>query len=239
MSDYFDHPGLNWSSLVRGRKGRKCDIMLAMSRKEVKDSEALRLGTAFHELLLQGEVKSYAIKTGCKTTTIPDTITDYQLACVSNWANAVRDACREKKITWDPESAERAFFWEYEGVSCKAKIDCLDQEYIIDFKTTDDPEPRAFYWDLRDYAGQLAWYSFGFQMAYGERRPGMIIAVQKHLPNKVFFYRFPVHVLVDVFENDVKPLFRKYKDDTDTTVFDMTAEWAGEKGLVVGEGEMF
>lgn len=243
MTDYFDRKDhLNWSSLKRMRNGAKCDALAAMRGNFNEDSEAMKLGRAFHELVLQGEVKEFQVKPGCKTTTLPGFITETQMEHVSYWAKAARDACTKFGIFWETDQTEKELFWEFGGVKCKAKLDAfsIPRKTIIDFKTTTVVDPQAFKWDLFDYAGQLAWYKTGMEnlsVVEGVSWGGEIVAVQKSYPNKVFVYRFSPETLANIQSEVVGPLFNRYIHEGEDTAF-LRRVLLDRDGLLIGDGDL-
>lgn len=236
--EYTD--ALNWSSLKRIRYGRKCDVIAAMKFRDDRDTEAMKLGRAFHELMALGELKSFTIKTGCKTTSIPGHITEHEIAKVSIWAQALREGCQKHGITWDPDSHEKEIYWDFDGIPCKARLDAVDPNggWIIDWKSADEPEPSSYGFKskMTDYIGQLAWYSKGWFVRYKARYGGILGIVGKYRPNKVFFVRSGFGELMRFYDKLVHPLLQRYLNEDARTSWDMTAMSDGENGFLVGEG---
>jgi hypothetical protein len=89
----------------------------------------------------------------------------------------------EVRVTWDLESpplgATPGFRFE-----CKAGLDWLTPDAIVEFKSTRDASKEAFEKDVERYRyhTQAAFQVDGHQQATGRRLPHFIIAVESHAP---------------------------------------------------------
>ena len=81
---------------------------------------------------------------------------------------------------------------------CKARLDYVRPDCIVDLKTTRNAEPRAFGAQANAllYYAQAAFYVDGLALATGTpRRPYVIIAVEAAPPYVVQVYRVPEHLI--------------------------------------------
>lgn len=117
---------------------------------------------------------------------------DYESALLMS--DAVRDHPQAKYLFKDYD-AERAIFWEREGISCKAKPDIVSRistpeysaRYIADLKTTDSANPAHIRRSIAKYTyyRQAAWYLDGMA-AIGEPCDAFLfIFVEKSYPHLV------------------------------------------------------
>jgi len=92
--------------------------------------------------------------------------------------------------------AEQSFFWqtasEHGLLDCKARIDYVRDQVLVDFKTTTDARSEAFSracWNLR-YHVQAAFYTDSFHAVTGEKADGFLfVAMEKSPPYAVAVYQ--------------------------------------------------
>ena len=126
---------------------------------------------------------------------------------------------------------EKSFFWtdEETGVACKCRPDCLTEyegkKYIVDYKTTDSCEDRAFERSIRKY---------GYKFQAGMYREGVFkntfddygfafVAQEKKAPYAVRVY-ICTPEFIDQGYDQFKELIGKYKDCSDS------GNWYGYEG---------
>lgn len=202
---YFAHPGLNKSSI---------DLLLdcparykAMldGAEEEKDTAALRFGSLCHTLTLQPETfaDQYAMthldlrtkdgklwRESLPEGVQPISVADYEKAQMM--ADAVRDHPQARVLfAGENYTAEKAIFWEWNGVECKAKPDIVTEvqgrRFIVDLKTTESVEPDAIAKSIAKwgYHRQAAWYLLGME-SIGKPCAGFLFAfVEKAYPHLV------------------------------------------------------
>ena len=90
----------------------------------------------------------------------------------------------EVTITWTDQET---------GLRCKARLDWLTSQRIIDLKTAQSPDPLWFskHAFRLDYHTRLAWYQDGLREVTGQHLPVSIIAVEKNPPHDCAFYDMP------------------------------------------------
>ncbi len=158
-----------------------------------KPTAAMEFGTMFHALVLEPQVfaERYALSPGF------DRRTKEGKAAAEQWAadNAGRIAVTGDD--WDRVHAmaravelsgagdlmtggrfEVPVLWERDGVPCKAKIDCITDQAIIDLKTTSA--------DDEDGLQRAAW-SFGYHISAAAYIEAALMLTGKQLP-KIFAF---------------------------------------------------
>lgn len=202
---YFASPALNKSSIdllldCPARYKARLD-----GAEEEKDSAALRFGTLCHTLILQPETfgAQYAIseldartKAGKEwRESLPEGVqpvsaADYEKAQLM--AEAVRDHPQARMLFGGENyTAEKAIFWTFNGVDCKAKPDIVAEvhgrRYIGDLKTTESVEPEAIAKSIAKwgYHRQAAWYLHGMEAVGKPCDAFIFIFVEKSWPHLV------------------------------------------------------
>lgn len=109
---------------------------------------------------------------------------------------AIRDAVRAhpaaaKALAGSP-TIEQSIFWEIDDVACRCRPDCVTERgVIVDLKTTRDASPDGFAKSIAGYRYhvQAAYYSDGYEAAFGEAPRGFVfIAVETESPYLVAVY---------------------------------------------------
>ena len=169
---------------------------------EREPTPAMIFGSMAHKLLLETDdfAAEYAVtdlslstKEGkaFKTEAAGRTIakqTDYESALLM--AEAVRDHPQARHL-FKAYQAERAIFWQRDGIECKAKPDIIStihgRRYLADFKTTESVNPKEVTRSIAKwhYHRQASWYLDGMT-AIGEPCDAFIfIFVEKTYPHLV------------------------------------------------------
>ena len=65
-------------------------------------------------------------------------------------------------------------------LQCRAKLDVVDANAIVDWKTTRSVDPRGFQsaCHTMHYAERLSFYRRGYEQKYGERPPCVAVAIE-------------------------------------------------------------
>jgi hypothetical protein len=114
---------------------------------------------------------------------------------------------------------EVTMVWEMNGILCKARIDALKDNMIIDLKTCNDASKEQFSRDSYNfgYQTQAAWYTMGYRALTGENPSGFVfMAVEKTPPHGVAFYMFND---TTEFEQGCEELLAIYKRCLETEVW--------------------
>jgi hypothetical protein len=141
-----------------------------------RDSDAMDMGTAVHQLLLRDDRVDVLDYDNFRTNDAKAARDQSRAAgripmLRHKWdeaqtiANRVREqivALNLDPVPFTEGTAEHVIRWEDRGVDCRAMLDWLrdDLEYVDDLKTTSDASPRGFrrkVWNLR-YDIQAAFY---------------------------------------------------------------------------------
>lgn len=173
-AEYDAIDAANWSRIKNG-----IGKTAAHAKVRTPDSPAFRLGRLLHLAVLEptefDKIERVATKTterpGCIGTTDADLV-DGMLGGIGRLGLG--------RIS----HAEHAMAWTFGGVACKAMIDGLIGNWLIDVKTTQNAAPEAFKGEIvrRSYHGQMAFYIDGLA-ANGIRVDGaLLIAVEKAAP---------------------------------------------------------
>jgi hypothetical protein len=109
---------------------------------------------------------------------------------------AIRDAVRAhpaaaKALAGSP-TIEQSIFWDVDGIACRCRPDAVtDKGVLVDLKTTRDASPDGFAKSIASYRYhvQAAYYSDGYEAAFGELPRGFVfIAVETEPPFLVAVY---------------------------------------------------
>ena len=191
--------------------------------KPSEGTQAMRLGTAFHAVILEPEIahELYAVQpiidrrtkagkevyasflenVGDKTVITQDQsqlLAGMKASCLAHpEVQQLLELCY---------AVEFQTFWEIDGVPCKAMIDaCSDEGTIVDIKTTQDASPEAFSRASFNYLYhlQLAWYANSMG----------IVGVDKDLDGTKDFSKVNAHIIA--VENTAPFGVAVYKFSTD------------------------
>jgi hypothetical protein len=122
------------------------------------------------------------------------------------------------QVLMEEGSPEVSLFWtdEETGVSCKARLDWLMADGILDVKSTEDASRYAFRKSIADYGYhmQAAFYLDGWRAVTGEEAsPDSFIfeAIEKTRPYGLAFY-YADQEMIDEGRNKYKNLLRLYAE---------------------------
>jgi len=209
MSDYREHPALNFSLAKHLLKSPA--HFKAAQDEERKESDAMRIGTIAHAMILEGKdlrdlyaIKpagmSFASKDGKAwrdAQTLP-VIKEEDANNIPRMAEAIAQNKDAAGILRGCQHREMPLFATIMDVPCKALLDVAgcdptgESWVIADLKTCQDSSARSFGWTVEDmhYDLQAAWYSAILASVYNLDTPPfwVWIAVEKSAPfvNQVF-----------------------------------------------------
>jgi len=206
---YHDSNGISKSGICKILRSPRhyYAAYLDPERKKFEETEAMKIGSAAHKLILEGEdfFDDYAIipesissLTGKGSRTAKPAYTD-NLAAEGKIVlkKTQMEACdgMAKRVMEHPEAgsmlvggvAEQSIYWidEDTGVLAKCRPDYLIPEIAIpDLKTTNDARPDKFAKSCGEYEYhiQAAFYSDGVMAATGFQLDMPFIAVEKDSP---------------------------------------------------------
>jgi len=164
-----------------------------------EDTEALLFGRAYHTMIGQPELfdGEFAIAPKCDRRTKQGKA-DYESFLLEAGNKTILSEkdfdklCKMKEAFYQHPIApklidggifETSIFWDNKDldIRCKCRPDCINNDYIIDFKTTESSNPDEFMksaYKYRYYA-QSDWYQEGYKAAYGKRPKGFIFIAQE------------------------------------------------------------
>jgi exodeoxyribonuclease VIII len=97
---------------------------------------------------------------------------------------------------------EVTVLWDHQllpghSIQCKARLDWLGPDSIVDLKTTRDASPDGFAREVHKYGYhvQASYYQDGHAAASGRRLPYFIVAVESEAPYAVTVFRVPESLL--------------------------------------------
>jgi len=192
------------------------------SENPIKESAAMRFGTAFHKYVLEGESfeKEYIVEPNIdKRTTLGK----------KTWLTFVQNNASKKWITEDNMKLikemykvitnnkhfnlmnnclkEHIHLWENKSrdMLCKCRLDAVnfEKEYIIDIKTTRDASPKVFE-DIivkNKYHMQAAYYLDGTEL-----KDYYIFAIEKSPPYGMCIYKLDKSIIQEGRNEYVKGL---------------------------------
>ena len=229
-AEYEGLPGINWSCLKVGigRTGVHIETALA-GVSERADSAAMKFGRALHQAILEPDIfaTAWTIKTGVKTTTVPDMLTE------SEHANIVAMVAKFRGLGLQIDNTEMAMTWQRGGYDCKGSVDAMTTNGIlIDLKTTEDASPKAMAqtaWKYH-YHTQLAWYKQGLLANDVPVTECIIVAMEKSPPYSIGCYTIGKYAM-QRGEAMIAHLLGLYRDRTiaDYPLSELiTPTWASE-----------
>jgi exodeoxyribonuclease VIII len=192
----------------------------------------MKLGTAFHAAILEGEEWDELIavspmvdrrtKAGKEAhAKFLETVADKTVITPDqcDLMEAMQTSCLahpEVQLLFEKcYATEMQIEFEFDGIDCKAMIDMVDDKgTIVDIKTTQDASPEAFMKQSANlhYHLQLAWYARAMNLDLRDVN-AYIIAVENTAPHGVAVYRFSQSALLNGWElckHGVK-LWKDYK----------------------------
>lgn len=209
MDNYRTHPGINHSTLKAFARGA-AHVRHQIDHGTV-ETEAMRMGTLFHLLVLephrQPDEVAVAPKVNRRTKAGKEelakweedaagklVVTEDQLATALRMRDAVMSHPAAGPLIESLVHREIDCFWKdpFLNVECKAKIDGITATSLVDLKTTIDATPAGFSRAVfnHSYHTQAAWYMHGAHACKVASPTSFIfVAVEKTEPFEVGVYR--------------------------------------------------
>jgi len=204
---YRKEPGVNQSSLKKILDSPA--HYQAALKNRILPTPAMEMGTALHALSLDGEEAfngQYVKKPdNIKLTTKEGkewkaSIGRKKVLSTGGkddpWNSVQGMAESLRRLAWfDPAQAdyikhnEVSVYWDWLGVSCKARLDrvLIEEGIVLDLKTTDSIEPEIFTKKVvgLGYDFQAAYYAKAAEAAYGKPFKFIFVAVERKAPYTV------------------------------------------------------
>tara|TARA_R100001530_G_scaffold135897_2_gene114420 strand:- start:2229 stop:3053 length:825 start_codon:yes stop_codon:yes gene_type:complete len=179
-----------------------------------KDSEAFRVGRSLHTMVLQPTQYPvlYAVwldeqgrRYGKKWNAFKEAEAGKEIIREADYNRhlEIERAVRHDDVACkllDEGQPEVSIMWETLGeYDCKARVDWLRDDCLVDLKTTSSVKPDDFARDAYRYGYhiQAAWYREAAFRATRKVLPFKIIAVEKESPHDVAVYRLTDEMLKD------------------------------------------
>lgn len=217
FDDYRQIDAVNWSTL-KSMATSPLEYRYRLSTP-VESTAAMRLGTAFHALLLEPDsfAARYAVEPDfgdCRAKANKAARDEWReahagVAMLSqrdhDAAHRMRDAVMAHDVAAeylrDLELREHSWTWTdaETGLVCKARQDGITEHDHVSVKSTLDPTPFAFGREVhkRLYHGQEAFYADGFATATGRALTTVFVVAQNREPWDVAVYRVPRIVMIE------------------------------------------
>lgn len=174
-----------------------------LSLEERKETDALKLGSLVHCLILEPDnfdrdfavapnidkrsnanKEIYAIFEQENAGKLIVTNEQFELAKMLT-EKVMQNEIANKLLSGKGEN-EIALFWEDEEtkVKCKAKLDRIKNGIVIDLKTTRSAQPDDFMRSAYEYGyhRQSAWYSDGYEQCFKEQPKGFVFIAIETVP---------------------------------------------------------
>jgi hypothetical protein len=188
---------LRWSNLRH--VGRSMAHYKYYLDNPVKQSDAMRIGSRVHDLVMNGERDRFAIWEGGRRAGKEWDLFNAAHADATILTTEQEDLAGiiATAVTNNPQAMESLFGcvteqrreWNIAGRECCGIPDAVGPSSIVDLKVTRDGSPARFPWHARKmgWLAQLAWYDFGLFTGTASRLE--IIAVEDKPPHLVTVYR--------------------------------------------------
>lgn len=211
-----------------------------------EQTESMLLGSLLHTLILEPRLlkKEYAVLPFIDRRTTAGkvayaefielnknktVITEEQLQMVSKWADAIKKHPKAKLLL-KPKTGQNevSIFWKDKltGETCKARLDRIVDDYIIDLKTAISTQPDDFARKAYElgYHRQAYWFSEAFEQEFGKKPEGFLfISVEKTPPYNVVVYA-ATEFFIEVGAIDSRKLLNTYHECKETN------NWFGYDG---------
>lgn len=221
MSDYYDID-LPSFSYLKNLERSPAHYQSAIKEKKTK-SGAMALGTAIHCSILEPEKfeKTIFLKLDGRTQAgkaQAENIRDFGLIALAQ--DEFKNCIEIRQTLFGNQNmknlltgeAEKEYFFEYEGVKLKSKLDLVAKEYIVDLKTCEDCRDFAFTKNFVNYHyyAQAFLYQHAEFLNSGTKKPYLILALEKEPPFEYKIYHVGESWL-GFGEKKIKKWIEKYK----------------------------
>ena len=144
-------------SLLKSPLGFWCNSSFNPVKSENKTSAAMKLGTAYHTLILEPEKFNYEIIAGTKTTTKEGCLAEAE----HNQLKAMQEMLNSKSYhsaLFKGGYPEVSVFWtdKETGIPCKCRFDYWKPHFVTDLKTMTSIDDKNVRYQVRDFGYQLS-----------------------------------------------------------------------------------
>lgn len=208
--EYHKHPAVSRSGLMTIYNHSPMHFKYQKDSGGVEETDALRIGGAFHTMVLEpelfdaqyyvfekpdlrskaGKEEMAAIKDDAGDKTLINTAEHAQMI---DMAQSIKKQPAAKKLIHEKGIIEGSFFWQDDdtGVEVKARPDWHTSRLVTDLKTADNASPHAFEKKIFDYGYDIQVYMCreAIKKKYGQYPDGFVfIVVEKKPPYACAFY---------------------------------------------------
>jgi hypothetical protein len=210
-AEYLSLPGISASAIKAGAvsMAHMREVMIC-SHKE--PSPAMMAGTRIHAAVLEPDrlaerlhVWTGGVKRGKDWDAFSDgkprewIVTFDEVDELDAIASAVKASRPAQEVLGNALGYEYTLQWTDRLLGqCKARLDCITRNAVIDLKTTAQIDPRAFgrTFASLDYLLQLGWYCHGYELIHGERPQCFVVAQETARPYATVVYEVDEDLLV-------------------------------------------
>ena len=246
--NYFINPRLSRSKL--------CDLKVSpyyfwaknIAKTVGIDSDAMRLGRAFHCAVLEpqewGRLYSAAPKADKRTKAGKEAYADFLSFSRGKEVIEHKDYDLIKNLVFEIENykpasqilrscalKEHEYYFEYSGHQMKAKIDAISTEHniVVDLKTVcNSKSERGFISDLLkyNYAEQVFLYSVAHWLKTGYKPTFIIISISKKAPYEINIS--DASKFYDYGKHSIDELIIKYDECVEKWGLDINTPWRND-----------
>lgn len=247
--NYYEIPYLSASAIKQGNISMLHLFEFLTRGKE--QSAAMKRGTLLHNLLLEPDKPNYIVcdldlrtKAGkdfmAANADKKDII--YKSSEIEDAQSAVLRARLNfeiaKLLDYKNLEAEKEIYWEEDsGLRCKAKLDALHKDYILEYKTTSSLKNFINTAYNLSYHLQFAWYQHAAMALDGKERPIYIIVQENVRPFDTAVYKVEAFEAREWFKQcrEIASAYMFYRDNPNAAPgqfpnimrFELP-KWAGE-----------
>jgi hypothetical protein len=126
-------------------------------KPEKKSSPAMKLGTAYHTLILEPDKFSYEIIDGTKTTSKDGCLAEAEHTSLKAM-QAMLNSKPYHAALFKGGYSEVSIFWtdKETGIPCKCRFDYWKPHFVTDLKTTTSIEDKNVRYQVRDFGYQIS-----------------------------------------------------------------------------------
>jgi hypothetical protein len=190
-------PRLRWSTLKH--VGRSLAHYRYYLDNPIVETDAMRVGSRVHDLVLNGGRNRFAVWEGKKRAG-----KEWDLFALAHADATIVTSDQEERAgaiasaVLGNSEAHAALFglvtekqreWSIAGRDCQGTPDAVGPDSIVNLKVTNDGSPGRFPWHAKKmgWLGQLAWYDYG--LFAGNATQLVIVSVEDKPPHLVTVYK--------------------------------------------------
>ena len=218
FDEYKTLPGINASAICAGRKSM-LHMHHYMTGGDDKDTPAMRWGRIVHAAILEPErfldtvsLWEGKVRRGREWDACKDAAPDTELIVTPDEMEKLR--AMQRNVWAMPEAAdmlktcetEQVVQWEGKYGKAKGRVDAIRPGLVMDYKTTANIEPSAFFRTAFNlaYHAKMGWYAHGIEIATGRRPTVRLIVQEASAPFDCWVCEMPDSIVRDGEEEAVE-----------------------------------